>query len=633
MAGTSDMRRKGTQAALAEQMLTAKYQPVMVPGDGCVGATGGLPTLGQALVHSLCGALASPGNPNRGILVWHSTGSGKTCAAAAAMDAFWASGRRILYVSSRAGLRANPIDKFLACPAMLGLPALSKETNFGAKLARRFQQLSFAQLSHLLQIHKPLQVPNAQALSMLLNSSLLIMDEVHNLMRPLPNQTREHYALLDLLLRDSDPRTENAKIVIMTATPGDDITETVGLLNIIRDRRFPPVAVPEVNSISSMKTFSASVYGLVSHVDMRQDSSKYPQMIVDETVMAPMAEKQFEKYLEKVAGMRDEELDFEALFKEKKNNKYLGPARKYSNTQYDISSDMELQEFSAKLPRLLERITMYPQEKHYVYSAFYERRGLGGHGIHAIARFLAEQNGYTHYRVDDAIADMKLQRLPSPSRRYMLLTSRELAGESESKRREASALTALLRVFNSPENARGELVQTILASQGYNEGVDLQSTRHVHLFEPLVLYQAEQQAIGRAVRNCSHRQLIKGVGEWTVSIHRYFSSAPAIDVVFADPANIKADIIDSTERLRLARGEFERSFWGGKLARLTEQLTLIQEANNNKKLMIDQKVFEEAQRKAVDIRIVEEALGRAAVDCIVTKSLHGTAVCDDEAST
>ena len=54
---------------------------------------------------------------------------------------------------------------------------------------------------------------------------------------------------------------------------------------------------------------------------------------------------------------------------------------------------MKLGDFSAKLPYLIDKIREFPNEKHYVYSAFYTKMGYGGHGIIAIAKELVKQ-GY-----------------------------------------------------------------------------------------------------------------------------------------------------------------------------------------------------------------------------------------------
>jgi hypothetical protein len=105
-----------------------------------------------------------------------------------------------------------------------------------------------------------------------------------------------------------------------------------------------------------------------------------------------------------------------------------------------------------------------------------------------------------------------------------------------------------MNTYKAPQNASGEYIQAIIASQGYNEGLDLKSTRHIHLFDPLVTYAMEKQTIGRAVRQCSHTDLNKGLNEWTVQVHRYFSDKPVSMDVY-DPSVYDEFIINANNQL------------------------------------------------------------------------------------
>jgi hypothetical protein len=67
-----------------------------------------------------------------------------------------------------------------------------------------------------------------------------------------------------------------------------------------------------------------------------------------------------------------------------------------------------------------------------------------------------------------------------------------------------------------------------LASQSYNEGIDLKAVRHIHIFEPLITWASDKQTIGRAARLCSHSDLNKK--DWNVTIHRYISNFPTKDI-------------------------------------------------------------------------------------------------------
>jgi hypothetical protein len=96
----------------------------------------------------------------------------------------------------------------------------------------------------------------------------------------------------------------------------------------------------------------------------------------------------------------------------------------------------------------------------------------------------------------------------------------------------------MIRLFNSSINSHGEYVNLFLASQTFNEGLDLKAVRHIHIFEPLITWASDKQTIGRAARYCSHADLDKS--EWDVTIHRYASDFPR---------EIKDKSIDDEEKL------------------------------------------------------------------------------------
>jgi len=64
-----------------------------------------------------------------------------------------------------------------------------------------------------------------------LDDCVLIIDEVHNLFRPLLTQKKQYSMLEKLLLSKKFP---NLNVFILTATLGDNPSEIVKLLNIVK---------------------------------------------------------------------------------------------------------------------------------------------------------------------------------------------------------------------------------------------------------------------------------------------------------------------------------------------------------------------------------------------------------------
>ena len=80
----------------------------------------------------------------------------------------------------------------------------------------------------------------------------------------------------------------------------------------------------------------------------------------------------------------------------------------------------------------------------------------------------------------------------------------------------------LLQKFNTTENAYGKLMRFIILDSAYKEGIDLSNIKYVHLFEPLPTYAQEKQAVARAIRFCSHKDMPYDEDEgWKVDVYVY----------------------------------------------------------------------------------------------------------------
>jgi hypothetical protein len=514
-----------------------------------------------------------------------------------------------------------------------------------------------------------------------LNNSILIIDEVHNLFRPLATQRKHHDYLKAQLI---DPKKyPGLKVVILTATPGDNVEDVMNLLNIVRDPTRSTIKPPNVDDNGDLQKFRDSIRGLVSFLDLSGDRSRFPTVKDNNPRMFPMSDTQFQKYVEayKKTVKENKATDYDKLAKDNQLNKYWAPARKYSNMLYTWGKEVnKMEEFSAKMPGLLETLGAYPNEKHYVYSAFYDNRdkGWSSHGILTIANFLEKELGYKKLTVREAKLLAKSGTVPSTkAKRYILVTQNELGDKDKGDDKDPEAgklskdaglnLKGLMEVYNHPENRYGEYVGVMLASQSFNEGLDLKAVRHIHIFEPLLTMASDKQTIGRAARFCSHGDLDIEKGEWTVQVHRYMSDLPlGMNAIVAGPyaapqigptqvevdqvKRLEADIeeaqtvIKNLQSLKPKKGSEEAI----KVAELKvlmaekkKQLKQIAESigsrdksikKNTRKRKgkldatgvenIDKFIYNEAQSRFKLILAIYEAMKETAIDCQVLNKFH-----------
>ena len=74
-------------------------------------------------------------------------------------------------------------------------------------------------------------------------------------------------------------------------------------------------------------------------------------------------------------------------------------------------------------------------------------------------------------------------------------------------------------LFNTKENKTGDILRIIMISPAGAEGINLNNCRQVHILEPYWNEVRIEQVIGRAVRQCHHKEL--PMNERTVDVFRY----------------------------------------------------------------------------------------------------------------
>ena len=185
-----------------------------------------------------------------------------------------------------------------------------------------------------------------------------------------------------------------------------------------------------------------------------------------------------------------------------------------------------------------------------------------GQGIMAIAHFLEKELKYSKLSVSKAKDVLKekndnVSKHLSKDKRYCLAVSTELSKNASANPKAAGEnLDKLRRVYNSASNKNGDYLHIIIASQGYNEGLDLRGVRHIHMFEPFITMTQDKQAIGRGARFCSHSDL--PLSDWNVNIHRYFALNPTIESSKDKISDLEKEYKNLEEKKNTIENEIKR---------------------------------------------------------------------------
>lgn len=169
-----------------------------------------------------------------------------------------------------------------------------------------------------------------------------------------------------------------------------------------------------------------------------------------------------------------------------------------------------------------------------VYSFFNSIEGVG------IFSKVLEAHGFSQYKPNDSPDPKTLKRLP----RFAFVKGGM----------DANFKARIMTVFNSKQNAHGQLIRVIFVTQAAAEGISLFSLRQIHIMEPHWENGMIDQVIGRGFRLLSHRYLSDS-DERRIQVYRYFARTTGFKDATADGivqaiADKKSVLID---QLRTAR--------------------------------------------------------------------------------
>jgi NAD-dependent DNA ligase len=195
----------------------------------------------------------------------------------------------------------------------------------------------------------------------------------------------------------------------------------------------------------------------------------------------------------------------------------------FGKSQFDDEAvRQDLPKMSPKLVTLLRKIEQLDKQdmekhgrvfKHMIFSDVVKR----GYGAKVVASALAS-TGYVHAYDKDFVID-KRALIRTKGKNFAILASTQIYTKPISNEFKKK----LLSTFNArPDNIHGDLIRIMVLDSGYKEGIDLFDVKYVHLYEPLLNYADEMQAIGRATRFCGQKGLsFDEKNGWKLHVYKY----------------------------------------------------------------------------------------------------------------
>lgn len=510
----------------------------------------------------------------RGLLVYYEMGFGKSILAAAIAEHYRKKdpNRRIIILLPKS-LQTNfeiNVKKYIKQNS-------SKDDPDSALDSYKFISLNasnmFTQLQNIKKSQEELNLEKQLgdfhvATEKLLENSLLIIDEFHNLSNSIINGAKNAVRLYNTIMS-----TKNIKLVFLTGTPiRNHPFELVPTFNMLKgpvfeakrkftlfpenQKEFEQFFVENRQKIKNKERFQNRIFGMVSYYgnvysgkDGRKDFPEQKSIIVERITMSLY---QFVKYQEARETERKEEANkFKANTSSdgfgKGNSKesyssYRIRSRQISNflvpdyavikskntTKKTITKIKEedlkdLDKYSPKFKVLLSNLKKHDGQLGYIYSNF-----VSGEGIAILARVL-DVHGFIFWEKSDHFIgrfgkDYVLKKngidiTPTTQHFNKERTYAIITGDIPFSDRQDIVTT-----FNSKENSDGKLITILLISRSGAEGLSLKRSRHCHILEPFFNYAIIEQVLTRGVRFMSHSDLPEA--ERNVQPYVYLSTYP-----------------------------------------------------------------------------------------------------------
>jgi len=482
---------------------------------------------------------------NRGLLLFHATGMGKTMIAAAIADTLKTE-YNVIILSAKS-LRGNFIKEVKKYSELTG----SDTSNYkyvSLNAGNMLDQLGRVSKSkEEIAFEKTLDIVSKTSS---LSKVLLIVDEAQNLFNGIVNGSKNATGLYNIIMK-----SKNIKIVFLSATPIiNDPFEIVPMFNMLHGDILLPTDYSDFYmyyidtktlQIKNKELLKNRIYGLVSYmgdwwIEQTTDIIKrdhFPDQLPTIIEYIHMSPQQYASY----ANARD----VERQITQQKGNKNSMQRPKGSSSTYRVGSRqlsnfllpntlkvkkigehgfdkhidkltdshlMHLDIYSPKMDKMLTNI-----QKHtgtcVVYSSF-----VTGEGLRIFSKVL-QARGWSEYDPSDP-SDPSDSSGSDPSDSSSQGEFAFITGDVPMDKR-----TEIINHFNHISNIDGKNIRMLMISSAGAEGLDLRNVRSIHLMEPYWNYARMVQIIARAVRYKSHDDY-KSKEDKTVQPYIYLSDYP-----------------------------------------------------------------------------------------------------------
>ena len=512
----------------------------------------------------------------RGMLCYHSVGSGKTALSLGIALAFWGTKRNIVLATTPENQKDNnamvytenlfkfypdhvkvvfkdtPLPEFTRGPFSRQVSAFGTTMTAGDALkrwcsdpknitpmSRRIVTESFTTLASRLGSPSGITRSNPDGESLLMGKygkqtkkepskligSVLILDEVQSLFQPSGgvNYVKNAKWLRDELIQSKYKK--HMYVFALTGTPGGTVKDILSVVNFVRPLNVPRILPEDLNKHPEW------LKGFISFVELRGDTSVYGKKNV-QNVFSEMDPKYYAVYLK---TLQKSKKGLDADLKAVKRPGYMkeaigaGDAITTKEELKGVYSADEIDRLSRRdmtggIPAVIkfgDKTSLLSPKLREVLKRVLSTPGKQYmYVINQSTAFtimaILDSMGYSGFSPGKSPSSL------SPGKRYAFYKSGSYTYKGKRTEVGKPQLNAMKNALRAPSNINGDNIKIVLATGTYYQGLDTPGLTGVHIVDPLQDVAADIQAVGRALRMCGHS---KSSGK-VANIYRYFSTVP-----------------------------------------------------------------------------------------------------------
>jgi superfamily II DNA or RNA helicase len=448
----------------------------------------------------------SPSGPFKGLLLYHKLGSGKTCTSLLISDTMIA--KNIVdhvYIMSPGSLRDGWVNEY--CRVCGASP----------KLLRK--KYTFITYNYMIGSN----LPN-------FDNSLVIIDEVHNLINGAKNMSKHPTAIYNSLLKS------NCRILALSGTPIYNYVYEFALLgNLLK----PGGEFPEIRRKGNLDPFA-----FMTFFDIKNDGTLIPK---NKTKMKrkldgiisyyPGAGAEFVPEIEQLPPVKlqmtpSQEINYwkQAIQEEKLSKPPPESLMKKDPERYNLLKRLYVMARKNILTRSASNF-FYPDTIPDVPDLPLSQNGWVSKGQFKHGElWKTYSTKFTAFIINIILHNRQKHVLftffKAKAGVYLLksilgmcgIRAEIFSGDLDDKQRRK-----LLEVFNSKENRYGNVIRVLLVTEAGAEGISVLEARHMHILESSPIMSKTIQAIGRVARFKSHLAL--PLEERKIKVWKYWSTA------------------------------------------------------------------------------------------------------------